>query len=135
MTEEMVTGERIQSIAQIYIGARELFSRKFNIDKDLCLDIRDIAPPFLNPSIVFVYPDVLQYFANVIRHFRHPFTLITHNSDICIYNTQLSEYILEHPLVVNWFAQNVCYRHRKLHPLPIGIANQQWEHGITTGTM
>jgi hypothetical protein len=28
-----------------------------------------------------------------------------------------------------WFAQNVKHTHDKIHFLPIGIANQMWEHG------
>jgi hypothetical protein len=31
--------------------------------------------------------------------------------------------------MVKWFGQNICFQHPKLHFLPIGIANSQWEHG------
>ncbi len=129
MTEEIVTGERIQTFGNIYIGTRELFNRKFNINKNLCLDIRDIQNPFHNPSVIFLYPDVLGYFAKILHYFKHPFILITHNSDILITQEPQNEHILQHPMVVHWFAVNVNYQHPKLHPLPIGIANQQWEHG------
>lgn len=129
MIEEIVTGERIQTFGNVYIGTRELFSRKLNINKNLCLDIRDIQNPFQNPSAVFLYPDVLGYFAKILNYFKYPFILITHNSDILVGQHPQNEYILQHPMVIRWFAMNVNYQHPKLRPLPIGIANQQWEHG------
>ena len=129
MTDEIITGERIQYIAQVYIGTKTLFERKHNINKNLCLDIYDIREPFLNPSIVFLYPDVLSEFANKIHYFKYPFVLITHNSDIGIIQSPLIEYIIQHRVILRWYAINVSYSHPKIYPLPSGIANQQWEHG------
>ena len=31
--------------------------------------------------------------------------------------------------LINWFTQNLCVQNIKVNFLPIGIANQQWEHG------
>jgi len=129
MSDEIVTGERIQSIADVYIGIPHLFLSNPAIDSSKCLDIFTINAPFNNPQIVFIYPDVLLLFPNIIGFFKNRFVLITHNSDINIVKDQLIYIILNHPLVVRWYAQNVCLRHPKLLPLPIGIANSQWSHG------
>jgi len=126
---EIVTGERIQSIADIYIGTSRLFLSNPNIDTSKCLDIFTITAPFNNPRTVFFYPDVLCLFPSIIEMFKNPFVLITHNSDINIVKEPLVFFILNHPLVIGWHAQNVCIRHPKLSPLPIGIANSQWGHG------
>ena len=129
MTDEIVTGERIQSIADVYIGISHLFLSNPMIDRTKCLDIFTINAPFNNPRIVFIYPDVLRLFPKFIGFFTTPFILITHNSDINIVKDPLVFFILNHPLVVCWYAQNVCLKYPKLRPLPIGIANSQWSHG------
>ena len=62
---------------------------------------------------------------------RQPFVLFTHNSDFPI--TAEHRGHLEDSRVIVWFAQNVSLRHRKLIPVPIGIANGGYPHGdITT---
>ena len=40
--------------------------------------------------------------------------------------------IANHPLVVKWFAQNLMIDHPKVQMLPIGVANEMWEHGNLT---
>jgi hypothetical protein len=129
MTDEIVTGERLQSIAEIYIGVPALFLSNPNVDSSKCVDILTINAPFNNPRTVFFYPDVLGVFPSVIRFFKNPFVLITHNSDINIISHPLILFIANHPLVICWYAQNVCIRHPRVRPLPIGIANSQWGHG------
>lgn len=52
------------------------------------------------------------------------FILITHNSDLSA--DYLHSNILSNPNLVKWFATNVDYKHEKLHPIPIGIANPEW---------
>jgi len=129
MTDTIVTGEKLQSIADIYIGFSYLFCSNPNIDRSKCLDILTIKALFNNPKIVFIYPDVLTLLPNIIGFFKNSFILISHNSDINIITHPLIFFILNHPMVVCWYAQNVCLKHPKLRPLPIGIANSQWSHG------
>lgn len=76
--------------------------------------------------IYFVKTDLVKIFFNRLLP-TEDFILITHNSDIQInhlYNT-----FLEIKNLVKWFAQNVNYSHKKLIPIPIGIANPEWPHG------
>jgi hypothetical protein len=128
---KLITGEYFQSMADIYIGTERLL--RFNpfhlSSRNKWMDIQHIHAPFNNPPVVFCYPDILYLFAGVLRWFINPFTLITHNSDICIERTDVVEYIANFPGVKVWFAVNVCFSHPKIRPLPIGIANSQWNHG------
>lgn len=55
------------------------------------------------------------------------FILITHNSDYAI--TEKYKNYLEYKNLKTWYAQNVDYKHEKLIPIPIGIANSMWHHG------
>ena len=58
---------------------------------------------------------------------RRRFVLVTHNSD---YPVDVRYRRLLRSLRIRaWFAANVAFRHRKLVPLPLGIANPSWEHG------
>jgi len=65
----------------------------------------------------------------IIHFFINPFILITHNSDKNIVFEGSVTDILRCPKLIRWHAQNVDYLHEKLHFIPIGIANRQWEHG------
>ena len=58
---------------------------------------------------------------------RRRFVLVTHNSDYPVdvrYRRLLRQWRIR-----TWFAANVALDHRKLRPLPLGIANAHWEHG------
>jgi hypothetical protein len=55
------------------------------------------------------------------------FILVTHNGDTEV-NLNFLKYI-ENPNLIQWYAQNVNIYHPKLKSIPIGIANEIWEHG------
>jgi hypothetical protein len=57
------------------------------------------------------------------------FVLFSHNSDVLV-DAQLGRH-LRHRRLRAWFATNVDLEHRKLHAIPIGIANPRWPHGDT----
>lgn len=90
-------------------------------------------------DIVFVKTDYAPYFFyNLHPRIHNPYILITHNSDLSpiyrktrtgIWETiDLSGY-LDDPKLIAWFAQNIDYKHPKLRPIPIGLANSYWPHG------
>lgn len=58
---------------------------------------------------------------------KRSFILVTHNSDANV--TAEHDKYLSHPLLHAWYTQNPCFKHEKLHCLPIGIANSSWPHG------
>ena len=55
------------------------------------------------------------------------FVLVTHNGDTSIDSNFLK--FLEDPNLIQWYGQNVNIYHPKLKSIPIGIANETWEHG------
>lgn len=83
-------------------------------------------------STVFVKTDMLSdFFTRIHPLIPCPYVLITHNSDLPIPGGFGA--MLEDERILAWFGQNVeDFSHRKLHPLPIGIANRCWPHGNTT---
>jgi len=129
-TDNIVTGERIQNITDIYIGYDDDFSSNPFIDRQL--DKHETWPiysDYNNKSTVFCYGHNVVKLSLVIHLFRNPFVLVTHNSDQNIDNTPAVNRILNDANVVRWYAQNVNYDHPKLCVLPIGIANSMWDHG------
>jgi glycosyltransferase involved in cell wall biosynthesis len=77
----------------------------------------------------FVYGDLVRSFLErVAPHIHHPFTLFSHNSDENI-DDSYAMLIDMVPNLEAWHAVNACFRHPKLHPIPIGIANSMWPHG------
>lgn len=125
--KHVVSGERIQELADVYIGTQDDFdfNPRIRVQTDKQLLIDSVPDAYDNPAVVFVYTHRIDDFAKCVARFTNPFTLITHNSDG---NVTVNE-ILDHPLLLHWYAQNVCVQHPKLTPIPIGIQNSQWNRG------
>jgi len=83
------------------------------------------------PEIIYVKTDFLNEFFQyaVPKIVEGQFILITHNSDYCVSEEHLS--YLNHEKLLKWFGQNCQIEHPKLIPIPIGIANSEFEHGNT----
>jgi len=139
--EEIVTGERLQSLAEISVITRSIFEFHTSLRQS---GVRQVAAfqgshMQLQPDetalaalrgrrSIFVYTHLMQSFVDrVLPRLDHRFVLITHNSDHGV-GTQFLP-LLEDPRLIHWFAQNALIRHPKLTPLPIGVANAQWPHG------
>lgn len=134
--ETIVTGERLQSIAHVYIGTPQRFyenpiilkhtKKHFNINTFSNVKNHKIN----NQQIIFCYGDFLLKFHLYVHLFINPFILISHNSDENITHDKPFVFnILNCDKLIKWYAQNVCVKHEKLEILPIGIANSKWEHG------
>ena len=130
--EEIISGEKIQELADLYIGTAEdfLWNPRIMEQPDKHQIIDDIHPGFDNPKIVFVYGHLIDTFSQKINYFKNEFVLITHNADTNLLNDNTNVMkILESDLLLGWWGQNLCFIHEKIHPVPIGIANSMWEHG------
>jgi len=128
---DIVTGERFQRLANVYLGLAEDFEYnpliKTDINKHKNLDT--IVLPYDNPKIIFCYSHRLQLLSKKINFFTNKFVLITHNSDGNISNTTEIQTILNCAKLIVWYGQNVLMKHVKLNFIPIGMANSMWVHG------
>jgi hypothetical protein len=131
MDKLIVKGERIQQIADIYLGNEDDFRYNPLIyqQKEKHCSLDSIVKEFENPSIVFCYSHKIFQFSQKIRFFKNEFILLTHNSDQNIKEYNEVNEILKYPKLIKWYTQNLCMEHPKLHYLPIGLANDQWPHG------
>jgi hypothetical protein len=129
--ENIITGERIQQLCDVYLGLHNDFDFNPVISKDKHKHTRlyEINNNINNPRFIFCYTDRLVELSEKILFFTNKFILITHNSDMNIKKCQHVDKILSCENLVYWYAQNVCYEHSKLHILPIGLANSMWKHG------
>ncbi|QWD64186.1 glycosyltransferase family 47 protein [Polynucleobacter sp. MWH-UH2A] len=142
--ESIVTGEKIQSIADLTIATKEIvdFHGRENIkSRDLIILDQDHAGNFLFPSekvineisknkILFVYTHLIPFFKKYIApRLKYDFILISHNSDHSVTINDLG--LLNNPALIAWFAQNCEFAHEKLKSIPIGLENKQWGAGKT----
>lgn len=134
-TNEIITGERIQDCADIFVGFEQDFQYNpfiYQI-KNKHVHFHEFnkyyPSQYDNPRVIFCYGHNILHFSLIMSTFKNPFVLITHNSDENIINKETVNTILEHPLLIRWYGQNIDYLHPKLRFLPIGIANSQWPHG------
>jgi hypothetical protein len=128
----IVTGEKIQQIADLYLGDSGCFNYNpvISNQQDKHMHFDSLQEPYNNPRILFCYSHGISTFANKTQYFKNPFILITHNSDFNIKKEDPSvENILQCDKLVMWYAQNLCFHNDKLRFVPIGIANSMWPHG------
>jgi hypothetical protein len=66
-----------------------------------------------------------QFVEKHLDRLAHPFTLVTGDSDRPLgtetFPRDMLMRVLENPLLVRWFAQNLTFTHPKLHHLPLGL--------------
>ena len=131
---KIIKGERLQQIAEMYIGTQDDFryNPKIFAEKGKHCDIERINGPISNPNILFCYGHCIRLFIQKLSYFKNSFVLITHNSDENILPNMEVLYLATHPLLKKWYAQNACVDHPKIVLLPIGLANEQWAHGDTS---
>jgi hypothetical protein len=131
--ENIVSGEKIQQLADVYLGLDEDFTFNPVIREQplKTLSFHRIINQFDNPPIVFCYTHRIDILATKIDLFLNNFVLITHNSDHGIHQNDANvAKILDNTKLQKWFGQNITFFHDKIYMVPIGIANSQWEHGI-----
>ncbi len=126
---EFISGEKIQSIANVYAGLIDDFNYNPYIKKqtEKLLNLSSIVSSYDNPYIIFCYGHRLSLLMERIKYFQNPFILISHNSDENIDN-RYDELLLSDK-IIKWYSQNIKISHPKLHMVPIGIANSMWNHG------
>lgn len=126
----IMSGERFQEIADVYLGYREDFEFNPRIfrQKEKHVDLSELnnKETFHNPPVIFCYSHRVEDLYAKLDCFQNKFVLMTHNSDE---NQPFYHPLLASPKIIKWYAQNVAFFHPKLVPLPIGIANEMWTHG------
>ena len=130
-SNKIITGERIQQLANIYIGTTDDFNYnpliKNETHKHKC--ISEIADNYDNPYIVYFYTHRIKEISEIIHYFKNPFILLSHNSDWNVVESEDSTTILHCNNLIKWYTQNLCFYHPKISMLPIGFANSMWNHG------
>lgn len=126
---DILSGEQFQQLCEVYCGTEYDLNRnpKISAQGDKHFYIERLTSEWDNPSLIFCYSCALNIFIEKLEFFKNPFTLVSHNEDNNI--TEKYYKLLESPLLVHWYAQNLMISHPKVEFIPIGIANAMWPHG------
>ena len=134
--DDLIVGERVQQLADAYIGTQEDFCFNPIIrsqpNKHANINILQNMMEWNNPTIVFFYTHRIHDIAQIIGKLKNPVVLISHNSDQNIYDDEDTKKIINCKNVYGWISQNVTFidrTHNKLIPIGIGLANSMWNHG------
>ena len=137
---EIVTGERLQALAEVTLLPVMLASRHRDLARGLAevieftshrgLDEQTLTRISASRSI-FVYTEAIGLFQEHVwpRLAGSGYVLITHNSDHEVGSEQLPWIERAGDRLTRWLAQNLMVQHPKLVALPIGLANRRWPHG------
>jgi hypothetical protein len=128
-TSNIVSGERVQQLCDVFLGRTGDFSWNPVIapHTQKHKDIDSIMEEWDNPKVLFCYGHHIELFQTKIHLMKNRYVLVTHNSDENITEKYLP--ILNHDKLIAMWSQNVSIEHPKLNLVPIGIANSMWPHG------
>lgn len=129
--EEFLTGDNIESIGEYVFDIENYLTGDHGRTKteksEIVLIDEQIKEINLKcPKIIFVYGHDTDRFLSNVSKIKHEFILITHNSDLGIYEKHIP-YIGKN--IKKWFGQNNYIKHDKVVTLPIGIARKKYSHG------
>lgn len=127
----LITGEKIQSLCDHFLGTSSDFSFNPNINKysDKFIDIDSLT--YRNNSLkVFCYTHLLDRddILDKLLMFKDPYIMILHNSD-CNFEEKHLDIIKRVPNIMHVYCQNANIVDDFITPIPIGLANSQWSHG------
>lgn len=132
-----ISGEKLQELVELTVIFEDqrhpdLWQAQLpntNCDHIVLKTDEPIPEKVLHAKSLFVYTHALDlFFTRVFPYIEHPIILMSHNSDWGIDNGKY-DHFLNSDKIIKWYAQNVNHDHNKLVPLPIGVANSQWDHG------
>jgi len=140
-TGEIVTGERVQHLAELTLISRRTYefhrgvadyaSEMLMFEHEMAELDGGAIDRLCNTLSLFLYTHDVDEFIDVVwpRLATPPSILITHNSDGEISRRHAEWLDREGIAVRSWLAQNATVSHPRLHPVPIGVANSMWPHG------
>lgn len=130
----VICGEDFQLLCDKFVGDARNATQNPHIrrsDRSITIQLERLGSD--NPSLIFCFPDTaLATLSLMAASFQNDFTLVTHNSDYNLKeNDPVVQILLHNPRLKHWFGQNLGFQDptKKLHCLPIGIANRMWPHG------
>ncbi|KAH3767164.1 hypothetical protein Pelo_961 [Pelomyxa schiedti] len=79
-------------------------------------------------AVYFTKAESIENFLSLDSN-RPPYVVVTQNSAQDNPTSPKAATLLDDPNLIAWFAQNAISSHPKMHPLPVGLANNYWSHG------
>lgn len=131
MYMEIFSREKIQFLADVYLSEsyNEFCNRAIQTHKNKFLLFNQIQSEYNNPKIVFCYIHKVLGLYEKLDYFKNDFILITAEEDTRI-TEDLYKKIADHPKIIKWYSQNLCFTHEKIIPIPIGIRDEEWGGNI-----
>ena len=132
---KIITGEKIQQLADFFIGEPDdfCFNPEIRVQSEKHISI--FSPSFPNvakPIVVFCYTHLMEKHLSklhdLLSTIASEFILLFHNSDHAFKEEHF--HLLTIPKLKKIYTQNIMIPPSDLViPIPIGIANTMWKHG------
>ena len=124
-----LSGDNFNKLSNVSIYERKYYNRYIKYSITNLIFINENNTNVINKikntkNIIFTKIEYISYFINIILpHLTQKFILITHNSDNC---SGSNDIILNNPLLVKWYGQNMILNSNKTYGIPIGLENKIW---------
>jgi hypothetical protein len=130
LSNYILSGEKIQELTDVYIGTRADFewNPRITPQSSKFKYLETFNAPWDNPKLLFCYSQRIQTLSSSLKLFKNPCVIVFGNSDENMTLDKCKPFI-ESSLIKHIFCQNLMFNHVKVSFIPIGIANQQWNHG------
>tara|TARA_Y100001958_G_scaffold89951_1_gene61216 strand:- start:2258 stop:3172 length:915 start_codon:yes stop_codon:yes gene_type:complete len=131
-SDEFLSGDNYNKISSVSIYEKSYYERyiKHNISKNIIF-VNENNSNIVNlikhkTNIFFTKIEYINYFiVSILPYLKEKFILITHNGDSCSGN---NEVLLNNPLLLKWYGQNMNKLSVKTCGIPIGLENKIWNH-------
>jgi hypothetical protein len=131
--DDIITGENIQYLCDITLITKDILNFHKSLKKNIHMSFLDNSYIDIDTikkcKTIFVYTQIFNLFKEYVLPYLDSnkcYNIVTHNSDNSIDDTYIN--ILNN-YNIRMFSQNVNIRHNSIFSIPIGIANEQWNHG------
>jgi len=126
-----VSGDNFNKLSTVSIYERKYYNNFIKHNKiDNVLFVGENNNKLLHSikntkNVFFLKVEQIEYFVSVILpHLNEKFVIITHNGDLC---SGKNIVLLNHPLLVRWYGQNMDNMSDKTVGIPIGLENKIWK--------
>jgi hypothetical protein len=127
-----LSGDNFSNISNVLIYERNYYNTyvKNNITNQNIIFVNGNNSKLLNyiqnnNFVLLSKIEYLTYFINyILPYLKKKFILITHNGDFC---SGQNDILLNNPLLIKWYGQNMNKIHDKTYGIPIGLENKIWK--------
>jgi len=122
---DFITGEKFIQLSNFIYEGECNYDNYYNLINTFDIDIIN---NFNDDVYLYCHTHMVQSLFQKLKYINKKITLITHNSDVNVIETEIPD------CINHWYAQNVAFNNNLITSIPIGLENSIWFQWIAKPT-